>query len=64
MIVHVDGKTLKKEINNSRGFASTSSSIVHFGLANNKIVDSLEVEWLDGTSNKFYHLDSNQIHNI
>ena len=64
VIVHFDGKTLKKEINNSRGFASTSSSIVHFGLANNKIVDSLEVEWLDGTSNKFYHLDSNQIHNI
>ncbi len=64
VIVHVDGKTLKKEINNSRGFASTSSSIVHFGLANNKIVDSLEVKWLDGTFNKFYDLDSNQIHNI
>ena len=64
VIVHFDGKTLKKEINNSRGFASTSSSIVHFGLANNKIVDSLEVKWLDGTSNKFYDLDSNQIHKI
>lgn len=64
VIAHFDGKTLKKEINNSRGFASTSSSIVHFGLANNKIVDSIEVKWLDGTSNKFYDLDPNQIHNI
>ena len=64
VIVHFDGKTLKKEINNSRGFASTSSSIVQFGLANNKNLDSLEVKWLDGTSNKFYDLDSNQIHKI
>ena len=57
VIVHASEKTLKKEINNSRGFASTSSSIVHFGLSNNKIVDSLEVKWLDGTSNKFYDLE-------
>ena len=64
VIVYAAEKTLKKEINNSRGFASTSSSIVHFGLSNSEIVDSLEVKWLDGTSNKFYDLDVNQIHNI
>ncbi len=64
VIVHAAEKTLKKEINNSRGFASTSSSIVHFGLSNSEIVDSIEVKWLDGTSNKFYDLDVNQIHNI
>ena len=64
VIVHVAEKTLKKEINNSRGFASTSSSVVHFGLSKSEIVDSVEVKWLDGTSNKFYDLDVNQIHNI
>ncbi len=64
VIIHAAEKTLKKEINNSRGFASTSSSIVHFGLSNSEIVDSVEVKWLDGTSNKFYDLDVNQIHNI
>ena len=64
VIVHAAEKTLKKEINNSRGFASTSSSIVHFGLSNSEIVDSIEVKWLDGSSNKFYDLDVNQIHNI
>ena len=64
VIIHAAEKTLKKEINNSRGFASTSSSIVHFGLSNIEIVDSVEVRWLDGTSNKFYDLDVNQIHNI
>jgi hypothetical protein len=64
VIVHAAEKTLKKEINNSRGFASTSSSIVHFGLSNSEIVDSIEVKWLDGTSNKFYDLEVNQIHNI
>jgi len=64
VIVHAAEKTLKKEINNSRGFASTSSSIVHFGLSNSKIVDSIEVKWLDGSSKKFYDLDVNQIHNI
>ncbi len=64
VIIHAAEKTLKKEINNSRGFASTSSSIVHFGLSNIEIVDSVEVKWLDGTSNKFYDLDVNQIHNI
>ena len=64
VIIHAAEKTLKKEINNSRGFASTSSSIVHFGLSNSKIVDSIEVKWLDGSSKKFYDLDVNQIHNI
>ena len=64
VIIHAAEKTLKKEINNSRGFASSSSSVVHFGLSNIEIVDSLEVKWLDGTSNKFYDLDVNQIHNI
>jgi len=64
VIIHAAEKTLKKEINNSRGFASSSSSVVHFGLSNIEIVDSLEVKWLDGTSNKFYDLDVNQTHNI
>lgn len=64
VIAYVGEKKILKEINNSRGYASTSSAIVHFGLAKSKILDSLEVKWLDGTSNKFYDLDANQIHNI
>ena len=64
IIIYADSKKMIKEITSSRGFASSSSTRVHFGLSNTKEIDSVEVIWIDGIKNKFYDLDINQIHNI
>lgn len=64
VIMYAGDKKMIKEITGSRGFASTSSTKVHFGLSNNKKVDSIDVKWINGTTNRFYNLDINQTHNI
>ncbi|WP_276370602.1 VCBS repeat-containing protein [Chryseolinea sp. H1M3-3] len=44
----------------SRGFLSSVDEIIHFGLGNNTKVDSIAVEWPDGSRNHFKNVDANQ----
>ena len=64
IIAYTGNKKMMKEITGSRGYASSSSSRVHFGLSNYKKVDSIEIKWINGITNKYYDLDVNQIHEI
>lgn len=43
-----------------RGFHSTSSRRLHFGLGNSRKVDSIKVYYLDGTLNAYYDIKTNQ----
>ena len=63
-IVYVDNKKIIKEINTSRGFASSSSNIAHFGLGDYRKVDSIQVTWVNGFSKKLYDIDVNQLYKI
>ena len=62
IIAYTGNKKMIKEITGSRGYASSSSTRVHFGLANYKKVDSIEIKWINGITNKYYDLGVNQIH--
>ena len=64
IIAYTGNKKMMKEITGSRGYASSSSSRVHFGLSNYNKVDSIEIKWINGITNKYYDLDVNQIHEI
>ena len=44
-----------------RGFMSTMTDKIHFGLGNDTIVNSLEVIWPDGSTNSLSNLKANQV---
>ncbi len=48
----------------SRGFQSSVSSKIHFGIGKAKTVDTLIIEWPDGTLQKLSHLETNKTHTI
>lgn len=59
-----DGKTYYKEQNTVKGFLSSSTRKVHFGLANASKVDSLQIIWKDNTSKVVKELTINQENTI
>jgi len=48
------------ETTNVRGIYSTSEDIIHFGLGDNKKIDSLIVTWPNGLKSKLFELETNQ----
>ena len=59
------GKIVKyNELNTTRGFQSSSTHNIHFGLGKQKTVDSIKIEWLDGMSQIVTGLSINKHHNI
>ena len=55
-----NGNKFVKEDITTRGFQSSSSHNVFFGLGNNKIIDSILVRWPDGKTEKRIITDVNQ----
>jgi len=49
---------------NSRGFQSSISSKIHFGVGNEKKIDSLWITWPDGSLTVLANLTTNKIYNI
>lgn len=47
--LYSNGKKYFKELTTTRGFQSSSSRKIHFGLGKNNKIDSLQIVWLDGT---------------
>ena len=45
-----------------RGIYSTSEQLVHFGLGNAQLVDSLQIRWPDGSMQRYNNLSANQVH--
>ena len=53
-----------RELNLSRGYLSSVSPRLHFGLGNSSTIDEVIVEWSDGTQSKLEDLNVNQYHTI
>lgn len=53
-----------RELNLSRGYLSSVSPRLHFGLGNSSTIDEVIVEWSDGTQSKIEDLKVNQYHTI
>ena len=53
--------SLFKEVRSGASYLSQSDVRVHFGLGENTVVDTLEIHWPSGLTERFSHLKSNQI---
>ena len=59
--VYSNGKTFLKQQNTVRGFMSSSTRKVHFGLGNTSTIDSVKVVWNDKTSSLKTDIKANTI---
>ena len=63
-IKYAGNKTSYGENYNSRGFQSSVSNGIHFGVGDAKSVDSLFITWSDGTTSMMSNLPTNKTHLI
>ncbi|NNL17043.1 MAG: VCBS repeat-containing protein [Flavobacteriaceae bacterium] len=49
LFVYANGEKQYKELTPTRGFQSSSTHRLHFGIGNIEKIDSVQVHWLDGT---------------
>ncbi|PIY09431.1 MAG: RNA-binding protein [Flavobacteriaceae bacterium CG_4_10_14_3_um_filter_33_47] len=62
--LYADGHEYFKELTVTRGFQSSSSHKLHFGLGNSEKVDSLKIVWLDGSTQTENGLEVNKHQSI
>jgi hypothetical protein len=62
--VYAGGHTFVKELTLTKGFQSSSSRNLHFGLGTATKIDSVEIQWLDGKSQIEKGLAVNQHYSI
>lgn len=60
VIVKNKGKLQLNYVTGSRGFLSSSTKIVHFGLGEEKTIDTLEVIWPSGKAQQWVHVKTDQ----
>lgn len=48
----------------SRGYQSSSSGILHFGIGREQKIDSLRIDWNNGTITRLYDLNSNKRYDL
>ena len=58
------GETQTQILQSGRGYLSQPEQILHFGLGDQKEVDSIEVRWFDGTTQKWKSLQANTTHEL
>lgn len=59
--VYIDGKAQVKELFTSRGFQSTVSEEIIFGLGNKQKVDSISISWPNAHVQKLVEIKANQL---
>lgn len=63
--LHTGGKTQLRELSGGASFCSHSSSVIHFGLDNVEVIDSVEIVWTGGLHREMiYNIEANQQHTI
>jgi hypothetical protein len=62
--VYAQGETYLKELSVVRGFQSSSSHRLHFGLGKAQKIDSVLIRWLDGKVQTEIGLETDQLHTI
>jgi hypothetical protein len=60
-ILFDDGKILSRELINARGYLSSVSNKLHFGLGENKTIPKVEITWQDGKTQELLDVKSNQL---
>lgn len=62
--IYHNGTKQVQELLNNRGYLSSSSPVLHFGIGNASAIDSANVQWSDGTSSRYGKFRSNQKHSV
>lgn len=62
--VYSKGKSNFKELITTRGFQSSSTPRLHFGLGKESAIDSIKIVWPDGTVQLLSDIDINRYHHI
>jgi len=62
VLVEHEGKKIYKEVLRTRGYASASSTRVHFGLSSDAAIDRLEVYYPEGKTEVYTNLTANTHH--
>jgi hypothetical protein len=52
--------TQRQELTLTRGYMSSVSPIIHFGLDNNEIIDKLTITWPDGKQQELKHVEADR----
>ncbi|NAS10780.1 VCBS repeat-containing protein [Poritiphilus flavus] len=60
VVIHHGGQMQKLEQMPTRGYLSTVSSVLHFGLGNSTKIDSLRVQWPGGKKQTLVDISANQ----
>lgn len=60
-VIYTQGKMQLAELTNVRGYMSTSEPVLHFGLAQNTLIDSLLIRWPSGATIKKYKVKVDQL---
>ncbi|CAM4186075.1 VCBS repeat-containing protein [Zobellia nedashkovskayae] len=58
--LYSEDKTFVKQLNATKGFQSSSTHKIHFGLGNSSKIDSVKILWLDGKSQLIKELSINE----
>ena len=61
IVVKSGNLSLSKEVRSGASYLSQSDLRVHFGLEKNSAVDTLEIHWQSGLTERFSNVKSNQI---
>jgi len=64
IVLKAGGLSLFKEVRSGASYLSQSDLRLHFGLGKNSEVDTLEIHWRSGLTERFSNLKSNQILHI
>ncbi len=62
--IYHDNKMQFVELHPVRGYQSSVEGIIHFGLNNSSKIDSVKIEWLNGTQSILTDLQINETHTI
>lgn len=62
--IYIGAKDIRRELVSGGSFASQHSQLLHFGLGENTVVDSVRVKWTNGASQMFYDVASNHIYHL
>lgn len=59
--ISYDGKSQQLEQKRTRGYMSSQSNTLHFGLGQNKIIDTVSIQWLDGSVEEKVNVAANNV---
>jgi len=61
VFVRTEGVTQKQELTLTRGYQSSVSPVIHFGLGKNQVIDELRVIWPDGKQQTLNKIKADQL---